>query len=152
MDLRPPQPGLQPVNRLADQDMHRNPAVLRPALWRFVIRQRVALGHAGGGQHAVGLPAAGLLQIVDHPARAPLAPPVNSGERGGEVTGVATRKGSGRGTEGGKKKGGSWRAAREKDGGWKPPFRAARYAWRFCQDHTLSCRFENRWRQLRCGS
>src|SRR3546814_4849994 len=47
----------------------RNPAVLRLAFDRIVARCRVRFGHPGGGQHAIGFPAAGLLKIIDDAAR-----------------------------------------------------------------------------------
>src|SRR3546814_13551376 len=56
---------LQTVKALADQDIHRNAAVLRLALGGVVARQRVRFGHPGGGKHAIGFPAAGLLKIID---------------------------------------------------------------------------------------
>jgi hypothetical protein len=56
---------LQPIKPLANKDIDRNAAVLSFALGGAVIGQRVCFGPAGGGQHAVRLPAAGLLNIID---------------------------------------------------------------------------------------
>lgn len=52
---------LHPVKPLADQNIYRNAAVLGLAFDRVIARQRVGLGHAGRGEHAIGLPVAGLL-------------------------------------------------------------------------------------------
>src|SRR3546814_8048366 len=55
----------QTVKALADQDIHRNAAVLCLAFDGVIVRQRVRFGHPGGRKHAIGFPAAGLLKIID---------------------------------------------------------------------------------------
>src|SRR5690606_31292478 len=59
---------LQAVEAFADKDIHRHAAVLGLAFNGVIGRQRICLGHPGGGQHTIGLPAAGLLEIVDDAA------------------------------------------------------------------------------------
>src|SRR3546814_3868099 len=69
----PPTPrnlSLQAVETLADQDIHRDAAVLGHAFGGGVVRGRVGFGHPGGGQHAIGFPAARLLKIIDDAAGA----------------------------------------------------------------------------------
>src|SRR5689334_17721386 len=61
------------LDGLADQDVHRDAAVLRLAFGSIVVRRRIRLGHPRWGQHAIGRPAAMLLQIVDDLGGAPLA-------------------------------------------------------------------------------
>src|SRR4051794_32604584 len=56
---------LHTLDRLADEDVHRNAAVLGLAFGGIVVRRRIRLGHAGRGQHAIGRPAAMLLQVID---------------------------------------------------------------------------------------
>src|SRR5690606_40399782 len=63
----------QAFDGLADQNVHRNAAVLRLAGGGLVVRDRVRLGHPGWGQHAIGRPTALLLKMVDHAAGPPLA-------------------------------------------------------------------------------
>src|SRR5688500_18744605 len=61
---------LQPDEALGDQNVERDAAVLCLAFVGAVVRKRICLCHAGGSEHAIGLPAAGLLQIIDHAAGA----------------------------------------------------------------------------------
>src|SRR3546814_5716418 len=56
---------LQTVKALADQDIHRNAAVLCLAFDGVIACRRIRFGHPGGGKHAIGFPAAGLLKIID---------------------------------------------------------------------------------------
>ena len=67
---RRPVLALQAVKTFADQHVHRNPAVLRFAFIGFIVRYRIGFGHTGRGQHAIGFPAACLLQVIDDAARA----------------------------------------------------------------------------------
>ena len=57
------------IRKQADENIHRHAAVLRLAFGRGIVGHRISLGHAGRGQHAIGLPAAGLLQMVHHAGR-----------------------------------------------------------------------------------
>lgn len=55
---------LQAVEALADQDIHRNAAVLCLAFRRAIVRRWIGFGHASRSKHAIRLPVAGLLKII----------------------------------------------------------------------------------------
>jgi hypothetical protein len=60
----------KPVQSLAYKYIHSHPPILRLAFRSSIVCEWVSFRHACGGEHAIGFPPAGLLEIIDNPAGA----------------------------------------------------------------------------------